>query len=174
MRTHRTMALAATLSIAAVAAVTDVLSGAGPAHAASAARPSREALAVLRSCESGGDYTADNGDTFYGAYQFMLGTWQSLGYDGYPHHAPPAVQDEAVIRLYQKSGWAPWPGCSEKHALAEMRTVSGPPLGEVGSAAEVVIAAVPMTTVAVVDELAAAAERRPTHSRFNQAVAEFG
>jgi len=167
------MALAATLSVA--AAVTDVLSGTGAAHAGAVARPSREALAVLRSCESGGDYTADNGDTFYGAYQFMVSTWQSLGYSGYPNDAPPIVQDEAAIRLYQRSGWASWPGCSRQHDLAGMGTESGPPLGEPGAAlAEVVIAAVPMTTVAVVDELTAAAERRPTHSRFSQVVAEFG
>lgn len=182
MRTHRTMALAASLSVAAVAAITDV-PDAVPAHAdvdantsadASSVRPSPDALAILRSCESGGDYTADNGDGFYGAYQFMLGTWQSLGYGGYPNEAAPEVQDEAVARLYARSGWAPWPGCAEKHDLGSMGTVSGEPLAPVAT-----VSVSTMVVVADVPEVPEAApapvvDNRPPHSRFNQLVAEFG
>ncbi len=129
MRTHRTMALAATLSIAAGAAVTDL----PLAHADLAARPrsadvrpSSTALAALRSCESGGDYTADTGNGYYGAYQFALASWQGLGYAGYPSEAPPAIQDEAVVRLYATSGWNAWPGCAASLDLAAMATTSGP------------------------------------------------
>jgi len=69
-------------------------------------------LARLRQCESSGNYRADTGNGYYGAYQFDLTTWEGLGYQGLPSEAPPAVQDQAAYRLYQERGWAPWPTCS--------------------------------------------------------------
>ncbi|MEA2826992.1 MAG: resuscitation-promoting factor RpfA, partial [Actinomycetota bacterium] len=44
-------------------------------------------FAALADCESGGDYSINTGNGYYGAYQFSLSTWQSLGYEGYPHEA---------------------------------------------------------------------------------------
>ncbi|WP_101830343.1 transglycosylase family protein [Frankia canadensis] len=67
--------------------------------------------AGLRQCESGGDYTTNTGNSYYGAYQFSAGTWRSLGYSGLPHQAAPAVQDEAALRLAQRSGFGQWPVC---------------------------------------------------------------
>lgn len=43
-----------------------------------------------------------------GAYGFLEGTWLSLGYSGYPYQASPAVQDQAVLFLYNELGWQPW------------------------------------------------------------------
>jgi hypothetical protein len=60
--------------------------------------------ACIREKESGNNYRAPGG----GAYQFQLGTWQSLGGSGLPEDAPPAVQDEMAIRLQQRSGWSQW------------------------------------------------------------------
>jgi hypothetical protein len=74
-------------------------------------------LASLRKCESGGNYRANTGNGYYGAYQFALGTWKKLGYSGYPHEATPAVQDEAVLKLAAKAGWGQWPACSRKIGL---------------------------------------------------------
>jgi Transglycosylase-like domain len=74
-------------------------------------------LAALRKCESGGNYKANTGNGYYGAYQFALGTWKKLGYSGYPHEAAPAVQDEAVLKLAAKAGWGQWPACSRKIGL---------------------------------------------------------
>ena len=71
-----------------------------------------EAMAALRICESSGDYGANTGNGYYGAYQFSLTTWSWLGYGGYPHLAPPSVQDEAAVALYNIYGWSPWPSCS--------------------------------------------------------------
>jgi hypothetical protein len=126
MRTHRTMALAATLSLAAVAAMTDMPPGTVAAHAdvaASRPRPSAgsAALAALRSCESGGDYTSDTGNGYYGAYQFARGTWASLGYRGRPDQAPPAVQDQAAARLQSITGWSSWPACAARLGLRSGR-----------------------------------------------------
>lgn len=87
----------------------------GTAAAASAASP--DDFARLRQCESGGNYAANTGNGFYGAYQFALGTWRALGYPGMPHHAAPGRQDEAARRLQAAAGWSQWPACSRKLGL---------------------------------------------------------
>ncbi len=74
--------------------------------------PTRDQLYALRVCESTDDYTANTGNGYYGGYQFSAVTWWWLGYSGWPHHASPAVQDQAVRDLYAIYGWSPWPGCS--------------------------------------------------------------
>jgi resuscitation-promoting factor RpfA len=74
-------------------------------------------LAKLRACESGGNYQANTGNGYYGAYQFALGTWRGLGYGGRPDQASPATQDEAVRRLQARSGWGQWPACSRRYGL---------------------------------------------------------
>ena len=71
-----------------------------------------DAFAALADCESGGNYSINTGNGYYGAYQFSLSTWQSLGYEGYPHQASPAVQDQAARELQALYGWGQWPGCS--------------------------------------------------------------
>ncbi|MGI9080340.1 MAG: transglycosylase family protein [Acidimicrobiales bacterium] len=171
MRTHRTMALAATLSLAAVAAMTDLPSGTVAAHAdvaASRPRPSTggAALAALRSCESGGDYTSDTGNGYYGAYQFSVDTWQGLGYAGYPSEAPAATQDEAVVRLYRSSGWSSWPGCAASLDLASM------PAPSVTAAATAAAATVAAVEPDPAPPPAPAERPRPRH--FQDLVAEFG
>jgi hypothetical protein len=67
--------------------------------------------AALRQCESGGNYSTNSGNGYYGAYQFSATTWRSLGYAGTPSDAAPAVQDEAALRLAQRSGFGQWPTC---------------------------------------------------------------
>ncbi|MGH9102192.1 MAG: cell wall-binding repeat-containing protein [Acidimicrobiales bacterium] len=68
-------------------------------------------FASLRRCESSGDYRADTGNGYYGAYQFSAATWRDVGYAGLPDEASPGVQDQAAYRLYLVDGWAPWPTC---------------------------------------------------------------
>jgi Transglycosylase-like domain len=73
--------------------------------------------AALRRCESGGDYSENTGNGYYGAYQFSLGTWRGLGLEGLPSQASPAVQDQAAQRLQARSGWGQWPVCSRRLRL---------------------------------------------------------
>ncbi|MDQ1496913.1 MAG: resuscitation-promoting factor RpfA [Actinomycetota bacterium] len=75
---------------------------------------SGDVWARLRSCESGGRYTTNTGNGFYGAYQFHPRTWRNLGYPGLPHEAPPEMQDEAAQKLQTRSGWGQWPVCSRR------------------------------------------------------------
>ncbi len=90
----------------------------GVQQAAAAARAARDAAAVggdkwaaLRRCESGGNYATNSGNGFYGAYQFDLQTWQSVGGTGLPSDAPPWEQDARARALYAARGDAPWPIC---------------------------------------------------------------
>jgi len=73
--------------------------------------------ARLRQCESGGRYDINTGNGYYGAYQFLLSTWNRLGYPGYPHQAAPEVQDEAAQKLQARSGWGQWPACTRRMGL---------------------------------------------------------
>jgi hypothetical protein len=79
--------------------------------------PTGDVWARLRWCESGGNYGANTGNGFYGAYQFAAGTWHGLGYAGLPHQASPQTQDEAAQRLQARSGWGQWPACSRRLGL---------------------------------------------------------
>ena len=76
-----------------------------------------ENLARLRECESSDTYDRNSGNGYFGAYQFSLRTWRSLGYEGLPSEAQPEVQDEAAARLQERSGWGQWPACSRRLAL---------------------------------------------------------
>ena len=77
------------------------------------ADPSADQWAALRMCESSGNYAINTGNGYYGAYQFDLPTWQSVGGTGYPHQASPAEQDARALMLYRKRGWQPWE-CASK------------------------------------------------------------
>jgi hypothetical protein len=80
-------------------------------------------LERIKMCESSGNYRAYNpAGPFYGAYQFLQSTWNSIvGAAGYPQYvgtrpdlAPPYVQDAAAVALYNRSGPGQWPVCSQR------------------------------------------------------------
>ncbi|HWH27712.1 MAG TPA: transglycosylase family protein [Mycobacteriales bacterium] len=107
-------------TVAAGVATTTAALGASVAVAAPAEAHDRSfptMLAQLRQCESGGNYSINTGNGYYGAYQFNLSTWRGVGGSGYPHQNPPSVQDEMATRLYESRGWSPWPSCSQKMGL---------------------------------------------------------
>lgn len=71
-------------------------------------------LAAIRSCESGGNYAANTGNGFYGAYQFTVQTWIVYGGTGMPNTASPGEQDRIAARLLAAHGVhtsASWPNC---------------------------------------------------------------
>jgi len=68
-------------------------------------------LASIRACESGGDYATNTGNGYYGAYQFDMQTWQSVGGSGNPAAASPAEQDRRAAMLMAQRGSSPWPVC---------------------------------------------------------------
>jgi flagellar biosynthesis GTPase FlhF len=84
---------------------------------ASSTDPSGGVWLELRQCESGDDYAADTGNGYYGAYQFLLSTWESLGFSGLPSQAPAAEQDQAAQELQARAGWDQWPACASELGL---------------------------------------------------------
>jgi hypothetical protein len=74
----------------------------------------------LARCESGGNWSINTGNGYYGGLQFSLATWQ--GYDGaefaeYPHEATREEQIVVAERLRAARGYAPWPACRAKLGL---------------------------------------------------------
>jgi len=100
--TSRKIALAAP-GLAAVLFAADAAAAAGYASATD--------FAGIRQCESGGDYSINTHNGFYGAYQFDLETWRSVGGSGLPSDASPATQDALAARLAAERGTSPWPVC---------------------------------------------------------------
>lgn len=82
-----------------------------PAGTATLRAPAGGTLASIKACESGGGYSTDTGNGFYGAYQFTQSTWQSVGGSGNPAAASPAEQDRRAAILYSQQGSSPWPVC---------------------------------------------------------------
>lgn len=73
---------------------------------------SQSTLDAIASCESGGDPTAvDSSGTYYGLYQFDMGTWASVGGSGSPAAASPEEQSYRASLLYARAGSSPWPVC---------------------------------------------------------------
>ncbi|MEP6852177.1 MAG: transglycosylase family protein [bacterium] len=100
---RRTRALLAGLTLA-LGATTVTLVGFSPA----AADPSATDWYRLRQCESGNNYAINTGNGYYGAYQFDLATWRSVGGTGYPNRASSGEQDARALILYRMRGWQPW------------------------------------------------------------------
>ena len=66
-------------------------------------------LARTKMRESGGNYATNTGNGYYGAYQFDLQTWRSVGGSGLPSAASPAEQDMRAQMLHSQRGCQPWP-----------------------------------------------------------------
>jgi hypothetical protein len=70
------------------------------------------ALKRIAECESGSNPRAVSpGGRYRGKYQFSVRTWENLGGEGDPIEASEATQDKIALKLYRRSGTAPWPSC---------------------------------------------------------------
>ena len=70
----------------------------------------------IAKCESGGNWSINTGNGYYGGLQFSLATWRSVNgpdFAAYPHQASRAEQITVANRLYAQRGLQPW-GC--RHA----------------------------------------------------------
>lgn len=62
-------------------------------------------------CESGGNWSINTGNGYYGGLQFLLSTWRSVGGQGYPHQNTPGEQAYRAEILKNRSGLGQWPVC---------------------------------------------------------------
>ena len=73
--------------------------------------------AALAECESGGDWSINTGNGYYGGLQFSLTSWRGVGGEGYPHQAAVAEQIRRAVMLQALQGWGAWPTCSQAVGL---------------------------------------------------------
>ncbi|MBA2414707.1 MAG: transglycosylase family protein [Geodermatophilaceae bacterium] len=69
---------------------------------------------ALAQCESGGNWSINTGNGYYGGLQFDKGTWDAYGgqqYAAYPHQASKSQQIATAENLYADRGDSPWPTC---------------------------------------------------------------
>jgi peptidoglycan hydrolase-like protein with peptidoglycan-binding domain len=95
------------VALATVAASATAVAMLLPGNTATA-DPSAHTWYRLRMCESSNNYSTNTGNGYYGAYQFDLATWRSVGGSGYPNQASPGEQDARALILYRMRGWQPW------------------------------------------------------------------
>lgn len=75
----------------------------------------------LARCESGGNWSANTGNGYYGGLQFDEGTWRANGggqYARYPHQASREEQIAVAQRVRNSRGnYRAWPTCSARMGL---------------------------------------------------------
>lgn len=89
--------------------------GSAPAHAATSSTWDR-----LAQCESGGNWSINTGNGFYGGLQFTQSTWQAYGggqYADRADHASRSAQISVAEKVLAGQGWGAWPACSAKLGL---------------------------------------------------------
>ena len=72
---------------------------------------------ALAQCESGGNWSINTGNGFYGGLQFTQQSWNGVGMAGSPNGASREQQIQAAERLLAVQGWGAWPACSAKLGL---------------------------------------------------------
>ena len=106
-----------------------VLAIGGAAAASLAATPAAnaaplEAWEALAQCESGGNWSINTGNGYYGGLQFSLSSWAAAGGTGNPAAASKAEQIRVAENLLQMQGWGAWPSCAAKLNLYAYGTSS--------------------------------------------------
>jgi hypothetical protein len=68
---------------------------------------------ALADCESGGDWSINTGNGYYGGLQFSLSSWQAVGGpSGLPSEHSRETQISMGQRLQARQGWGAWPACT--------------------------------------------------------------
>ncbi|WIV44649.1 transglycosylase family protein [Glutamicibacter nicotianae] len=108
-------------SLAAVAvAGTAIVAATAPANAAST-------WDKLAQCESGGNWSINTGNGYYGGLQFSLSTWKAFGGSGMPHQASKAEQIRIATKVQASQGWGAWPACTAKLGISGSPSGSSTP-----------------------------------------------
>ncbi len=71
----------------------------------------------LAKCESGGNWSINTGNGYYGGLQFTASTWRAVGGTGLPHQNSREEQIKRAEILLARSGWGQWPACTKKLGL---------------------------------------------------------
>jgi LysM repeat protein len=145
------IAAAATVTGAAVAIP---LLGATGAQAASV-----DTWDAVAQCESGGDWSINTGNGFYGGLQFTQSSWEAAGGTQYAARADQATKDQQIAaaeELLGMQGPGAWPVCGARAGLS-----AGGPAAEVETGGGAVEAPEPQQEAPQATPQAAPAEEAP-------------
>ena len=139
---------------------------AGGALAAGFAAPAANAAPAaawdaLAQCESGGNWSINTGNGFYGGLQFTQSSWAAAGGAGSPQFASKAEQIRVAENLLQMQGWGAWPACAASLNLYQYGTSGAPAVVEAAPAPQVAVQAetvAPVQEAPVVQEIPALEE----------------
>ncbi|WP_269453221.1 LysM peptidoglycan-binding domain-containing protein [Yinghuangia sp. ASG 101] len=107
------------LRTAAVAGAVVAAPLAGVAAAGSAEAASVSTWDKVAQCESGGNWSINTGNGYYGGLQFTLNTWKAYGGTGMPHQASKSEQIRIAEKVLAGQGPGAWPVCSKKAGLTK-------------------------------------------------------
>ena len=91
-----------------------------PDEPAPAAEPSRGVWDDLAQCESGGNWSINTGNGYYGGLQFLTSTWLAYGGGEFADRADLATRGEQITiaeRVRDDVGYSAWPACSRRLGL---------------------------------------------------------
>jgi uncharacterized protein YabE (DUF348 family) len=89
----------------------------GGSSSGGSSTPSGSVWDKLAQCESGGNWSINTGNGYYGGLQFSLSTWRAYGGSGLPSDASREEQIAIAKKLQADAGWGAWPACSSKLGL---------------------------------------------------------
>ncbi|HEX2805123.1 MAG TPA: transglycosylase family protein [Kineosporiaceae bacterium] len=124
-------AITAAAAVGGLAAATLATAG-----TASAASPS--AWDAVAQCESGGNWSINTGNGFYGGLQFTRGTWAGNGGTAYAPTADKASRSEQIAiaeKVLAGQGAGAWPVCSRRANLYAGSAQASTNLSRAGSVA---------------------------------------
>lgn len=74
----------------------------------------------LAQCESGGNWSINTGNGYYGGIQFNLSSWKAAGGTKYAARPDLATREQQIATgsvLQSMQGWGAWPACSKKYGF---------------------------------------------------------
>ena len=109
---HKKSLRALGLVVAGAAGTVALLSPASPATAKASVN-----WDAIAQCESGGNWSINTGNGYYGGLQFSQSSWNAAGGSGNPANASRAEQIRVAENLLSMQGWGAWPSCSSQLGL---------------------------------------------------------
>lgn len=79
--------------------------------------PTGDVWDQIAQCESGGNWSINTGNGYYGGLQFSLGSWRGVGGSGLPSQASREEQIARAKILQSRQGWGAWPACTARLGL---------------------------------------------------------
>jgi ABC-type transport system substrate-binding protein len=69
---------------------------------------------AVAACESGGNWSINTGNGYYGGLQFTPSTWRANGGSGLPHNKSRGEQIRVAENTLRTQGRGAWPACGRR------------------------------------------------------------